>query len=266
MKITTLDIRKMKAEGEKIPVLTAYSYPIARLLDEAGVPVIMVGDSVGMVEAGHDTTLPVTVDEIVYHTRAAARGAARALVVADMPFASYQISVEGARLNAARLVKEGGAGAVKLEGGRRSAAVIRAIVEMGVPVMAHVGLTPQSVHNMGGYRVQGRTAEAADAVAADARAVEEAGAFSVVLEGVPADLAARITKASAIPTIGIGAGPGCDGQVLVVNDMLGLNPGSRPPRFVKEYADLKKTVTGAVAEYIREVKEGTFPDEEHTYR
>lgn len=265
MKTTINDIYRMKAEGVKIPVLTAYNYPVSRLLDRAGVPVIMVGDSVGMVEAGYETTLPVTVDEMVYHVRAVARGASDALVVADLPFGSYQVSVEDACRNAVRLVKEGGAGAVKLEGGRRSVEAIRAITGMGVPVMGHVGLTPQSVHAMGGYKVQGRSEEAAEVVMGDAGAVEEAGAFSVVLEGIPSGLAGRITETLRIPTIGIGAGPDCDGQVLVINDMLGLTPDFKPPRFVKRYADLESAVKKAAEEFMREVRSGAFPGKEHSY-
>jgi 3-methyl-2-oxobutanoate hydroxymethyltransferase len=265
-KISVTDIQRMKADGEKIPVLTSYSYPFARIVDSSGVPVIMVGDSVGMVEAGHANTLPVTVDEMVYHTRAVARAAAHALVVADMPFASYQISTEEAVRNAARLVKEGGAEAVKLEGGRTRAGAIRAIVDMGVPVMAHVGLTPQSVHALGGFTVQGRTRAAAEVIIEDARAVEEAGAFSVVLEGVPASVAAEITALLTIPTIGIGAGPDCDGQVLVINDMLGLNPGYKLPKFVRQYADIKKTVGEAIEKFAEEVRSGAFPSENNSYR
>lgn len=259
-KVTASAVVKMKGDGERIPVLTAYSFPMARLLDEAGIPVILVGDSVGMVEAGYETTLPVTMDEMVYHTRSVAVGAARALVVADMPFLSYQVSVEEAKANAGRLVKEGGAGAVKVEGGVRTAGAIRAIVEMGVPVMAHVGLTPQSVHAMGGYRMQGRSKVEAENVIADARAVADAGAFAVVIEMVPAKVAKAITEVLAIPTIGIGAGPHTDGQVLVVNDMIGLKgEGSVTPGFVKAYADVGAVIRSAVGEYIKDVKEGSFP-------
>lgn len=262
-KVTVVDIAKMKEEGRKIPVLTAYDFAIARILDDAGVPVLLVGDSAGMVEAGYDTTLPVTVDEIIYHTRAVARGRSSAFVVADMPFGSYQASVDDARRNAVRLVKEGGAEAVKLEGGRRAAEAVRAIAAMDVPVMGHVGLTPQSVHRMGGYRVQGKGAEAEE-ILEDALAVEEAGAFSIVLEGVPALLAKEITERLSIPTIGIGAGPECDGQVLVVNDMLGLT-GNKVPKFVKRYADLRNVIFLAAAEYVKDVGNGAFPSKEHSY-
>jgi 3-methyl-2-oxobutanoate hydroxymethyltransferase len=264
-KITVPHILKMKRDGKKIPVLTAYTFTIARILDRAGIPVLLVGDSVGMVEAGYETTLPVTVDEMVYHTRAVANGRTRALVVSDMPFLSYQVSPEEAKRNAGRLVKEAGAEAVKVEGGVRSADVIKAITDMDIPVMAHIGLTPQSVHRMGGYKVQGKVKEDAEVLLTDARAVEEAGAFSVVLEGIPSGLARKITEALSIPTIGIGAGPHTDGQVLVVNDMLGLKSDGPDPKFVKKYADLRKVITSSVEEYIKDVEEGKFPARKHTY-
>lgn len=264
-KITVNDIAGMKAEGRKIPVLTAYSYQIAALVDSSGVPVLMVGDSVGMVEAGYDTTLPVTVDEMIYHTRSVARARTRALVVTDMPFMSYQADVSEAVRNAGRLVKEGCAEAVKLEGGESFAGTVSAIVQSGIPVMGHIGLTPQSVHAMGGYRVQGKDPGGAERLKNDALAIERAGAFSLVLEGVPAELAGEITASLSIPTIGIGAGPGCDGQVLVINDMLGLTPEGRTPKFVKRYAELGRAVKDAVAEYVREVEEESFPDEGHSY-
>lgn len=264
-KITVPDIMRMKADGRKIPVLTAYNFPIARLLGSAGVPMIIVGDSAGMVEAGYETTLPVTVDEMIYHTRSVARGALEALIVSDMPFGSYQTSVSDARRNAARLIKEGLSGAVKVEGGVRTARTIKALFGMDIPVMGHVGLTPQSVHRMGGYKVQGRSAKDADVIIEDAKAVEEAGAFSIVLEGIPSELAKEITGALSIPTIGIGAGPHCDGQVLVVNDMLGLNKGPRQPKFVKPYADLDGVILKAVREYIKDVEDGVYPDKDHSY-
>jgi 3-methyl-2-oxobutanoate hydroxymethyltransferase len=263
-KYTAAEIMKMKKDGRKIPVLTAYDFGTARILDEAGIPMLLVGDSAGMVEAGYETTLPVTVDEIIYHTRAVARGRTNALVVSDMPFGSYQTSLDDARRNAARIIKEGGAEAVKLEGGVRAAGAIRAITDMDVPVMGHVGLTPQSVHRMGGYRVQGKTRTEAEEIIEDAVAVEEAGAFSIVLEGVPSALAGEITGRLGIPTIGIGAGPHCDGQVLVVNDMLGLN-GQKVPRFVKRYADLRNLIFLAATEYIKDVVEERFPSKEHSY-
>jgi 3-methyl-2-oxobutanoate hydroxymethyltransferase len=261
---TVLDLQRMKAQGEKIAVLTAYDYPLARLMDLAGIDVILVGDSVGTVVSGYDNTLPVTMDEMVYHTRAVVRGAAGALVVADMPFLSYQIDLTEARRNAGRLVKEGGAQAVKLEGGEHVAGTIRAIVDMDIPVVGHIGLTPQSVHRMGGYRVQGRQEEQARQLLRDARAVEEAGAFALVLEGIPAALGREITAAISIPTIGIGAGVGCDGQVLVIHDILGLCE-KYSPKFVKKFADVSGIIRQGVEDYIREVKEGTFPGDEHSF-
>ena len=263
-KYTVVEIMKMKAEGRKIPVLTAYDFATARILDEAGIPLFIVGDSAGMVEAGYESTLPVTVDEIIYHTKAVVRGRTNALVVADMPFGSYQASVDDARRNAVRLVKEGGAEAVKLEGGTRRAGVIKAITGMDVPVMGHIGLTPQSIHRMGGYRVQGKSRPDADLIMEDALAVEDSGAFAVALEGIPAQLAKEITERLTIPTIGIGAGPHCDGQVLVVNDMLGLS-GQKVPRFVKRYADLRNLIFLAATEYIKDVVEERFPSKEHSY-
>jgi 3-methyl-2-oxobutanoate hydroxymethyltransferase len=262
--VTILDLQRMKAVGEKIAVLTAYDYPLARLLDLAGIDVVLVGDSAGVVMAGYDHTLPVTMEEMLYHTRAVRRGAGRALVVADMPFLSYQVDLRDARLNAGRLIKDGGAQAVKLEGGANVAETIQAIVAMDIPVMAHIGLTPQSIHRMGGYRVQGRQAEQARALLADARAVAAAGAFALVLEGIPAVLAREITAAVPIPTIGIGAGVDCDGQVLVIHDILGLCE-KYSPKFVKRYADVAGLISSAVGEYIREVKSGEFPTADHSF-
>jgi 3-methyl-2-oxobutanoate hydroxymethyltransferase len=264
-KTTAPEVRAMKLEGVKFPVLTAYSFQIARLLDRAGIPVILVGDSVGMVEAGYSTTLPVTMEEIIYHTRSVKRAVRHALVVADMPFMSYQLSIDEAKKNAGRLVKEGGAEAVKVEGGKRSAEAIKAIVGMEIPVMGHVGLTPQSVNAMGGYKTQGKSAEDADRIIEDALAVEAAGAFSVVLECVPASLSIQITKKLTIPTIGIGAGPGCDAQVLVINDMLGLGDPDRVPKFVRKYADLETTILTALERYSRDVMQGKFPADEESY-
>ena len=260
-----LDIRNMKENGEKIAVLTAYDYPFARLMDGEGIDIILVGDSAGSVVAGYDTTLPVTMDEMLYHTRAVVRGSEQALIVADMPFLSYQTDLRDARLNAGRFVKEAGAHAVKLEGGENAAATIRAIVDMDVPVMAHIGLTPQSVHRMGGYKVQGRDDAQACQLLADARAVEEAGAFSVVLEGIPAGLAKEITASLSIPTIGIGAGVDCDGQVLVIHDILGLCE-KYSPKFVKKYADVSGTIRDGIGSYIKEVKQGEFPTDEHSFK
>jgi 3-methyl-2-oxobutanoate hydroxymethyltransferase len=263
-KKTVLDIQRMKEEGEKITVLTAYDYPFARLMSQAGIDVILVGDSVGSVVSGYDNTLPVTMEEMLYHTRAVVRGSGGALVVADLPFLSYQIDLRDARLNAGRLIKEGGAQAVKLEGGENVAATIRAIVDMDIPVVGHIGLTPQSIHRMGGFRVQGKKEEQARQLLADARAVQEAGAFALVLEGIPADLGRRITESVTIPTIGIGAGVNCDGQVLVIHDILGLCE-KYSPKFVKKYADVSGIIRGGIEDYIREVKAGEFPDEEHSF-
>lgn len=264
-KFTVPDIVKMKAEGKKIPVLTAYGYAASRVLASAGIPMVLVGDSVGMVEAGYETTLPVTMEEMVYHTRSVARGRGGALLVSDMPFNSYQPSLSEARRNAGRLVKEGGAEAVKVEGGRRTADTIKAITDMDIPVMGHVGLTPQSVHRMGGYKVQGRSKGAADGIIHDALAVQEAGAFSIVLEGIPVQLAKEITDELEIPTIGIGAGPHCDGQVLVLNDMLGMNSDQKMPRYVKQYADIRSIMELAIKEFMKEVEKGIYPSKEHSY-
>jgi 3-methyl-2-oxobutanoate hydroxymethyltransferase len=262
---TVLDIQRMKVEGEKITVLTAYDYPFARLMDLAGIDMILVGDSVGSVVSGYDNTLPVTMDEMIYHTRAVVRGSASALIITDMPFLSYQIDIVEARRNAGRLIKEGGAQAVKLEGGENVAATIRAIVDMDIPVVGHIGLTPQSIHRMGGYRVQGKETEQAAQLVADARAVQEAGAFALVLEGIPTPLAQRITAELTIPTIGIGAGVHCDGQVLVIHDILGLCE-KYSPKFVKRYADVSEIISKGIEDYIREVKAGVFPDVEHSFK
>ena len=264
-KVTVPEIGKMKQAGKKITSLTAYDYSFAKILDEAGIDILLVGDSLGSVIQGQESTLPVTLDEMVYHTRAVVRGRKRALVVADMPFLSFQVSVEEAKRNAGRFLQEGGAEAVKLEGGVVVLQTIQAIVRMGVPVMGHVGLTPQWIHRFGGYRVQGKEKAEREAVLKDALAVEEAGAFSVVLEGIPADLAREITQRLSIPTIGIGAGVNCDGQVLVVHDMLGLFD-VYTPKFVKKYADLKTVMAKAVKNFIVEVREKKFPDEKHSFR
>ena len=262
---TVLDILQMKTAGEKITVLTSYDYPFARLVDGEGIDIILVGDSVGSVVSGYDTTLPVTMDEMLYHTKAVVRGSEQALIVTDMPFMSYQTDLRDARINAGRLVKEGGTHAVKLEGGVNIAPTIRSIVDMDVPVMGHIGLTPQSVHRMGGYKVQGRDEAQACQLLADAQAVEEAGAFAMVLEGIPATLAAEVTAAVSIPTIGIGAGVDCDGQVLVIHDILGLCE-KYSPKFVKKYADVSGTIKAGISDYISEVKAGTFPADEHSFK
>ncbi len=263
-KMTVPEVRSKKEKGEKIACLTAYDYCFARILDEAGIDLLLVGDSLGSVIQGHDSTLPVTMDDVIYHTRAVIRGRRRALVVSDMPFMTFQLGADDAKRNAGRLVQEGGAESVKLEGGVTQAATIEALVKMGVPVMGHVGLTPQSVHQFGGYRIQGRGEADARAILDDAMAVEQAGAFAVVLEGIPVQLAREITQRLSIPTIGIGAGMHCDGQILVVHDMLGLFDDFTP-KFVKRYANLKDTIGGAVQSYMEEVRTEAFPAEEHTF-
>ena len=270
-KITVPGLAGRKAPGgvveDKIVMVTAYDATFAALADEAGVDVILVGDSMGMVVQGVSNTLPVTLDEVVYHTRLASRGATRALLVGDLPFGSYQVSVPQAIESSVRLVKEGGAAAVKLEGGVTMADTIEAITRVDIPVMAHIGLTPQSVHRMGGHRVQGRHsgshAGGRDRLLADAKAVEAAGAFSVVLEGMPRELAAEITAGVSIPTIGIGAGPECDGQVLVLHDVLGLTANLY--KFAKAYADLRSEVIGALQAYATDVRTSTFPDDAHSF-
>lgn len=263
-KITITSLLEFKRTGRKITVLTAYDAPFARAMESAGVDVILVGDSVGMTALGRRDTLSVTVDEIIHHARAVAGAVSRPLVVADMPFMSFQVSPEKALENAGRIMKETGAHAVKLEGGEKYAAAVRAIVEAGIPVMGHIGLTPQSYHQLGGYKVQGKQADAARRLMADARALERAGAFAIVLEAIPAELGDEITRSLRIPTIGIGAGAGCDGQVLVMYDMLGFSAGA-PPKFVKVFADLKTAAETAFKEYIGEVRRGSFPSAEHTY-
>jgi 3-methyl-2-oxobutanoate hydroxymethyltransferase len=263
-KVTVPGIKAMQERSKKITMLTAYDTPIARILDEAGVDILLVGDSVGSVVVGYPNTLPVTVDEMIYHTKAVVRGVERALVVIDMPFMSYQVSLEDAKRNAGRMIKESGAEAVKLEGGVNIKEVIEVIVAIDIPVMGHIGLTPQSVHQMGGFKVQGKVEEQKQKIMADAVAVEEAGAFSVVLECVPTELAQEITEQLSIPTIGIGAGVHCDGQVLVIHDLLGLL-GDFRPKFVKSYVDLRKVISQAVEEYMKEVRKGAFPTEKHTF-
>ena len=245
-------------------MLTAYDYLSARILDESGIPILLVGDSLGMVMLGHPTTLPVTMDDMLHHAKAVSRGARQALLVGDMPFMSYQASVEQAITNAGRFIQEAGMHAVKLEGGGRVIDITRRLTESGIPVMGHVGLTPQFVHQMGGFKVQGKTDKQAAQILADARALEQAGAFSLVLEGVPSKLAATITHELRIPTIGIGAGPATDGQVLVLHDMLGLTTG-KAPKFVKRYANLADEIARAAAAYTEDVRTGKFPGPEHEY-
>ena len=262
MRITIPDIKTMKTRGELIPMLTAYDAATARLLDEAGIPLLLVGDSLGMVVLGHEDTTAVTMETMLHHAKAVVRGSRRALVVADMPFMSYTVSVERALDNAARFVQEARAQAVKLEGGEAVAETIRRLVEGGIPVMGHVGLTPQQVLNLGGYRVHGRSLSAAEQVLRGALAVEAAGAFAVVLECIPAELAGLITETVAIPTIGIGAGPRCDGQVQVIHDLLGWIPDFMP-KHAKRYADIGATIRSAVGQYIDEVRAKQFPQAEH---
>jgi 3-methyl-2-oxobutanoate hydroxymethyltransferase len=263
-RITAPALRRMKCQGRKISMLTAYDFPFAHLFDAAGIDVLLVGDSLGNVVQGHATTLPVTMDEMVYHCSLVTRAVQRALVVGDLPFGSYQTGVEETLQNACRLVKEGGVHAVKLEGGERMADRIEAIARMDVPVMAHIGLTPQSVHRMGGFRVQGRGERGQTRLLRDARAVQEAGAFAVVLEGMPAGLAAEVTAELDIPTIGIGAGIGCDGQVLVMHDLLGLSL-EPPPRFARQYVAMGEIVGKAVRMYDEDVKSQKFPSERESY-
>ncbi|MGH2557173.1 MAG: 3-methyl-2-oxobutanoate hydroxymethyltransferase [Actinomycetota bacterium] len=262
MPVTVRDLRTFKERGERFVMLTAYDFPTARILDEAGIPVILVGDSLANNILGYETTLPVTMEEMLHHTRAVARGARNALIVGDMPFLSYQTSLEDGIRNAGRFLKESGAHAVKLEGAMLDLSA--ALVDRGIPVMGHIGLTPQSVHAIGGYRVQGKSEEDAGRLLDEAQALDKSGIFSLVLEGIPAGLAAQITDSVSVPTIGIGAGPGCDGQVLVINDLLGLGFGSYP-KFVKPYADLRSEITRAVQSFRDDVAAGLFPDEAHSY-
>ena len=265
MKNTVQTIRKQKEEGDKITMLTAYDYSTARLMDEAGINMLLVGDSLGMVMLGYEDTLAVTMEDMLAHTAAVSRGAKNALILGDMPFLSYQTSVYDAVMNAGRFMKEAGANAVKLEGGARVCPQIRAIVDADIPVCAHIGLTPQSVNAFGGFKVQGKSIEAARTLIEDAKRVEEAGACMVVLEGIPAKLAEIITDTVSIPTIGIGAGAGCDGQVLVYQDMLGMFT-DYVPKFVKQFANVGEVMSRAFADYMQEVKAGTFPAQEHTYK
>jgi 3-methyl-2-oxobutanoate hydroxymethyltransferase len=262
MPTTIQDLRTWKQEGKRFAMLTCYDFPTAQILDQAGIPVLLVGDSVANTTLGYDTTLPVTMEEMLHHTRAVVRGARNALIVGDMPFMSYQASIEDGIRNAGRFLKEG-AHAIKLEGWFPE--LTEALTSRGIPVMAHLGLTPQFVHTMGGYRVQGRSEEAAQRLLEQAVGLEKSGAFSLVLEGIPTRLGLEITGAISVPTIGIGAGPHCDGQVLVITDLLGLG-GGKYPKFAKPYANLRAEITRAVQAYARDVENGTFPDEEHSYQ
>ena len=264
MKNTVSTLLKQKQSGDRITMLTAYDYTTARIIDECGVNSILIGDSLGMVMLGYENTLAVTMEDMIHHTRAVARGAKNAFIVADMPFMSYQVSVNEAVANAGRLIKEGGANAVKLEGGAEVCEQIRAIVNASIPVVAHLGLTPQSVNVFGGFKVQGKSLDNARKLVEDALRIQEAGACAVTLEGIPAKLAELITKKLFIPTIGIGAGNGCDGQVLVYQDMLGITLG-HTAKFVKKFADVGDVMRKGISDYIEEVKNGTFPSEEHTY-
>jgi 3-methyl-2-oxobutanoate hydroxymethyltransferase len=262
MPVTVRDLRAFKERGERFVMLTAYDAPTARILDEAGIPVLLVGDSVGNNILGYDTTVPVTMEDMLHHTKAVVRGVKDAMVVGDMPFLSFHLSAEDAIRNAGRFLKEAGAHAVKLE--RPRVDIAAAIVETGIPVMGHIGLGPQSVHAMGGYRVQGRTDEEARKLLDEAQALDKVGAFALVLEGIPSAVARQITQTVSIPTIGIGAGPDCDGQVLVITDLLGMGSG-RYPKFAKPYVNLRKVITKAVTEFKDEVEQGTFPDADHSY-
>ncbi len=258
------ELKAMKERGEKIPMLTAYDYPTAKLLEAAGVPILLVGDSLGMVVLGYDSTIPVTLDDMIHHAKAVVRGTERAIVVVDMPFMTYQISTEEALRNAGRVMKETGATAVKLEGGEAVAETVRRLTEAGIPVMAHLGLTPQSVNQLGGYRLQGKTPAAAVKLINDAMALQRAGAFAVVLEAIPANVARIVTEKVGVPTIGIGAGPYCDGQVQVLNDFLGMYPDFLP-RHARRFANLAPTIDGAVKEYITQVREGSFPTAKESF-
>jgi 3-methyl-2-oxobutanoate hydroxymethyltransferase len=264
MRVTITEIKEMKQKKENIPMLTAYDYVTARMVDEAGVPLILVGDSLGMVMLGYESTIPVTMDEMIHHTKAVVRGAKKALVVGDMPFMTYHISVSDALHNAARFIQEAGAQAVKLEGGEVVAEKVRRLVECGIPVMGHIGLTPQSIHQLGGFKVRGKGLEEARKLLNDARILEEAGAFAIVLECTPAPLSRLITERLGIPTIGIGAGPDCDGQVQVISDLLGLYTDF-VPKHAKQYARLAGEIKSAVSSYVSEVKSGSFPTTENSY-
>ena len=264
MPITVRDVRAFKERGERFAMLTAYDFHSARLLDEAGIPLLLVGDTLGMVVLGHPTTVPVTVDDAVHHTAAVARGATNAMVIGDMPFMSYQASVEDGMRNAGRLLKEGGAHAIKLEGGARVVELVGRLVDAGIPVMGHLGLTPQSVNQVGGFRVQGRDVEAAQRILQDAKDLDAAGVFALVLEAVPSDLARDVTASVSVPTIGIGAGPHCDGQVLVFHDFLGITEG-RIGKYVKRYAEVGDEIVRAARRFADEVADGTYPADEHSY-
>jgi len=264
MRVSIIQIKEMKQKGEKIAMLTAYDYATAKLIDGAGIPLILVGDSLGMVVLGYESTIPVTMDEMLHHTKAVVRGTTRALIVGDMPFMTYQVSVDDALRNAARFIQEGGAQTVKLEGGENMAETVKRIVSSGIPVMGHIGLTPQSIHQLGGFKVMGKTPEAALRLINDAKALDEAGVFAIVLECVPEPLSKLITEKVSVPTIGIGAGKYCDGQVQVISDLLGLYTDF-VPKHAKQYARLFESIKSATADYIAEVQAGAFPTEKQSY-
>lgn len=263
-KVTTQTVVEMKVRDEKISMLTAYDYTMGGIVDSAGIDVILVGDSASNVMAGHETTVPMTMDHMIYHTSCVVRGVERALVIADLPFMTYQVTAKEALINAGRMMKEAGAHAVKLEGGHSIANTVKKIVDAGIPVMGHLGLTPQSIYKFGTYKVRAKEDQEAEQLLKDALELEKAGVFSIVLEKIPSSLAKRVTEALSVPTIGIGAGPHCDGQVLVLHDMLGLNKDFSP-RFLRRYADLHESMSGAVKNYISDVKEGSFPNESEQY-
>ncbi len=264
-KVTTQDFSRKKSDGRKITMLTAYDYPFARIVDEAGIDAILVGDSLGMVVQGLENTLPVTMDEMIYHTKLVSRAAKNAMVIGDMPFMSYQAGIDDSVRNAGRFLKEAGASAVKLEGGPEIADKIRALTRSNIPVMAHIGLTPQSIHRMGGYKVQGKTEESAQKLVEDALIIEDSGAFSLLLEAIPMDLAKEIAEKLSIPVIGIGAGPYCDGQVLVLHDVIGMFDRF-VPKFVKRYANLKEEALNAIRTYREEIEKGIFPGEDQSFK
>ncbi len=264
MRVTINQVKGMKKKGEKIAMLTAYDYSTAKIIDEADIPLILVGDSLGMVVLGYETTIPVTIEEMIHHTKAVVRGTKRSLIVGDMPFMTYHLSAEDALRNAARFIQEAGCQAVKLEGGVTVAEKVRRVVDCGIPVMGHIGLTPQSIHQLGGFKVQGKTPEAAIKLIKDARALEEAGAFAIVLETVPAQLASLITQKVDVPTIGIGAGIGCDGQIQIINDILGLFTDF-VPKHAKQYTKLAEIIHNVVSEYASEVKSGGFPTDQNSF-
>lgn len=264
VKITTQTVVDMKGKGEKISMLTAYDFTMAQIIDQAGIDIILVGDSASNVMAGHETTVPMTLDHMIYHTSCVVRGVDRALVIADLPFMSYQVTTKEALISAGRMMKEAGAHAIKMEGGKPIINSVKKIVEAGIPVMGHLGLTPQSIYKFGTYKVRATEEQEAEELIRDAKLLEEAGCFSIVLEKIPANLAAKVTEELSIPTIGIGAGAGCDGQVLVIHDMLGLNKEFNP-RFLRRYADLNSVMTDAVQNYIKDVKNKDFPNEDEQY-